>query len=161
MLSESTLKTELEKLLPTGVEATAVSRLASAWTTYFYEAGVAGTPCAGGTLAGAQAGMEGALVGMSATGQGAAKMQAGITAFWAQVALQGATVWPGSLAPYTPPPGLSLLSAALQAIFAANLAGGKDLSDAAEALASALHTGGGLGGVATMPGVPPLPTPIL
>jgi len=69
-LSASKLKTELESLGPTGSEATARARLAAAWTTYFYEAGVAGTPCAEGTLASAQAGMEGALVGMSTTGQG-------------------------------------------------------------------------------------------
>jgi len=101
-LSASKLKTELESLGPTGSEATARARLAAAWTTYFYEAGVAGTPCAEGTLASAQAGMEGALVGMSTTGQGAVQIQAGVTAFWSQVALQGATVWPGTLAPYTP-----------------------------------------------------------
>lgn len=161
MLSASKLKTELENLTPTGDEALARSRFAAAWTTYFYDASVAGAPCAEGTLASAQAAMETALAGMSVTGAGAAKLQAGVVAFWDDVAPRGATVWSGTIAPWTPPTTLTGISAALQAAFSANQGASLSLSEAADAIANVLHNSGGLGGLATLPGAPPVATPIL
>jgi hypothetical protein len=160
-LSASKLKTELESLGPTASEATARARLAAAWTTYFYDASVAGAPCAGGTLDSAQGAMEAAMTGMSAAGAGPAKIQAGVVAFWSDVAPRGATVWSGTVPPFTPPTTLTGLSAALLAAFSANQGASKSLSEAAEAVADVLHNNGGLGGLATVPGPPPVATPIL
>lgn len=161
MLVASNLKTELENLTPTDSEPAAVATLADAWTSYFYGASVAGTPCAAGSLDPAKAAMVSSLTGMSVSGQGPGKLQDGLVAFWSQVASLGATVWPGTIAPFTPPPGLSGVAAALLVAFSANQEGNKTLSEAAQAVSDLLHSGAGLGGVATMPGSPPVPTPIL
>jgi hypothetical protein len=161
MLTESTLKTELENLTPTGDEALARSRFSAAWASYFSQAGIAGTPCAEGSLTPAQSAMETAMVGMSGSGQGATKIQAGVVAFWVQVALQGATVWPGTIAPYTPPPTLSSLTGLLLTAFSVNCTGSRSLGDSVGEMATVLHNNGGLGGSGTVPGVPPVTTPIL
>jgi hypothetical protein len=161
MLTQSTLKTELENLTPTGDEALARSRFSAAWATYFSQAGIAGTPCAEGSLTSAQSAMEAAMVGVSGSGQGATKIQAGVVAFWGQVALQGATIWPGTIAPYTPPPTLSSLAGLLLTVFSANCGGSKSLGEAVEEVATVLHNNGGLGGTGTVPGVPPVTTPTL
>lgn len=165
-LVSSTLASGLLAMTPTVAEATAISNFANAWTSYFQGASVMGTPA--GSLAAAKSALQSALVGMSATGAGPAKIQAGITAFWGVIVSSGPTIWvipPNTITLVTAPPTLGGISAALSAIFASNAADPtKTLAQATNAIATALHTNGGLGGIATVqppPVAPPVPTPIL
>ena len=116
-----------------------------------------------GSLASARTAMEVALVGMSATGAAAAKIQAGITAFWGVVAASAATIW--TMVPPVPPPtgatppaGLSGIAAALTSVFATNTSSEADLDTAATNVANAIHPTQ-LGGIALIPPPPPVTNP--
>lgn len=152
--TQAKLASELAALVPTGQEAEAAERLALAYAVYAADAEAA-TPILEAGVEAGQAAMEAALVGMSAPGAGAVKLEAGVKAFWAAVALGLATSFAGATA-ITPPPftGLAL---AIQATFDANLAGGASLEDAADALAATIHAALP-GGTVTTPG--PTVTPI-
>lgn len=165
-LVSNTLASGLANMAPTNAEATAIANFADAWTTYFQGASVAGVPAAGGTLAGAKSAMIGAMTGLSVTG--AAAMQAGITAFWGVIASSFAAIWlipPSVVVAAIPPTTLSGIAAALAPVFAANAADPtKTIAQATSAIATVLHTNGGLGGIATVqppPVAPTVPTPIL
>ncbi len=163
-LVQATLASELLALEPVGDEAGAIDNLAGAWENYFAGASVLGIPTTGGALAGATTAMKGALVGMSVAGAGAAKLQAGIVAFWAVVAVSAATIWATVPPPLsaTPPPGLGGIAAALTPVFVSNAAGSLSLADSANAVAAVLHPLQ-LGGIALLP-IPPAgpgPQPIL
>ena len=160
-LVKDTFATELETMIPTASELEARERFAAAWTAYFYDASVAGTPCAPLSLVAAEAAMVATLAGMSTSGQGASKVQSAVSAFWAIVVSNGASIWTGTIAPYTAPPAISGIAVALKAEFDANIAAKNSLEDAVVGVAQVLHDNGGLGGIATMPGSPPTPTPIL
>lgn len=163
-LVSSVLGAELANMAPVDNEPDAINNFAAAWETYFKDAAVLGVPTTPGSLSGAIGSMKGALVGMSATGAGAAKIAAGITAFWSTVAGAAATIWVTAPPPTgaTPPPGLGGIAAALSAAFAANMAGDLALADAANAVAAAIHPTQ-LGGIALVPPPPagPGPSPIL
>lgn len=160
-LVKATLATELEAMVPTAFELEARERIAAAWTTYFYDASVAGTPCAPDSLVAAEAAMVAALAGMSVAGQGASKIQAAVDAFWAVVVSSGPSIWSTTIAPYTPPPTTVGIMVALQVEFASNIAAKNSLEDAVVGIAKVLHDNGGLGGIATIPGSPPVATDIL
>jgi len=165
-LVSSVLASGLLAMVPTPVEATAITNFTNAWATYFAGASVTGVPV--GSLAAAKSAMQGALVGMSLANAGAAKIQAGITAFWGVIVTSGPTLWvltPSVITVVTPPPTLGGIAAALTAVFASNAADPtKTLAQATNAIAIVLHNNGGLGGIATVqppPVAPSVPTPIL
>jgi len=160
-LVKATLATELESMVPTASELEARQRFASAWTAYFYDASVAGTPCSPDSLIAAEAAMVAALAGMSSSGKGANKIQGAVDAFWVVVVNNGTSIWAGTIAPYTAPSTISGIGVALRSVFDANIAARKSLEDAVVSVAQVLHDSGGLGGIATMPGSPPTPTAIL
>src|SRR6478752_6427094 len=146
-LVSSVLASGLLAMVPTPVEATAITNFTNAWATYFAGVSVTGVPV--GSLA-------------------AAKTQAGITAFWGVIVTSGPTLWvltPSVITVVTPPPTLGGIAAALTAVFASNAADPtKTLAQATNAIAIVLHNNGGLGGIATVqppPVAPSVPTPIL
>lgn len=141
-LSQSALADGLETLTPTQSEATGIQRFTDAFRTYFEGATVDGIVAVPATLVAPANAMAAAMVGVSASGAGAAKIQAGIVAFWASVAAAAATVWPGHgpvVISATVPPGLAGLAAALTTVFAANVTARASLADASAAIAAVIH----------------------
>lgn len=155
MMTAAKLKTELQNLTPTGTEAAAASTLATGWDTYFADSASNGVPYSGAP--GPKSAMQSALSGMSASGAGAAKIQAAVTAYWTAIVGAPAVAFPGATL-VTPPATLSTIAAALAPVFASNVSGGVSLSTAAQNVANALHPLN-LGGTATFPG--PVVAPIL
>ncbi len=162
-LAAATLKTGLAAMAPTMSEATAINNFVSAWNTYFSAASAGGVvPVTPGSLTPALGLMQTALSGMSASGAGAAKIQAGILAFWGGVASAAAAIWPTAttINPPTGPAGVTGLASALTSVFSANQSGNLSLNDAAQAIATAIH-GTQSGCMAVFPPLPgglgPLP----
>jgi hypothetical protein len=162
-----TLATELENLVPSSTESEAIGRLVDAWEVYFNGAVVNGAALAPGSIVAGLSAMGGALVGMSATGAGAAKIAAGISAFWSAIAALAPTIWITApvvlVPPIAPPLGLPTLAATLASTFAANTAGNLSLAQASQQIAAVLHAGGGIGALVpgSVPPAPPAPLPIL
>lgn len=155
---QTTLATELKALALYNDEPSAIQAWADAFANYFQGDGATEgaqsnalyiTPAA---IPAAKAAMVGAMTGLSTAG--AAAIQAGIVAFWG--ALVPATAWPTTTA-ITPPPGLSGLAVALQAVFDANTVGGLSKDDSMTAIAGAIHPINAVGGTATWPGLGPQP----
>lgn len=156
-LNKTALGNALADLEPTDVEATAASRLATAWDSYFRDASVSGVPISGPTTA-ARAAMLAALSGLSTTGLGPNKIQAGIIAYWGVIGPASATLWvlaPTVVTALLPPPTLSGIAAALLPVFVTAAQDELSLEEAAQKVADVLHTTGGLGATVTL--VPPLP----
>ena len=152
VMSAATLATELKNLTLFDTESAAAAALAGVFATYSKHAlaGAAGTVLAPG-LSACPAAMEAALSGMSALGQGASKIQAGIIAYWG--AITPVTAWV-TCTGVTPPPGLSGLATALSSVFASNISGAVTKDQAYDAIAGAIHTINASGGIAVFP-VPP------
>jgi len=157
-LTPNKLASEMEKMPLTEDEMESAQAFADAFTAYFYEATGAGIPVAPGSLAPATKAMVPASSGMSKAG--AVAIQNGITAFWGVVCGATATIFPGTIPPCTPPPTVPAMAAALPSIFAANTSGKMDKKQSMLVIATAIHTTN-LGGITTLPGVPPVPGPIL
>lgn len=166
-LSDSTLASGLEALVPVDDEADAIQAIVDAWDSYFAESSVNGITATPGSYAAGLSAMQSALTGISATGAGSAILTAGVTAFWAAIAGLATTIWVTApivlVPPIVPPVGLAALPVALEAAFAANTSGSSSLADSAATVALALHTNGGLGALVpgSVPPVPPAPLPIL
>ena len=166
-LSDSTLASGLEALVPVDDEADAIQAIVDAWDSYFAESRVNGITATPGSYAAGLSAMQSALTGISATGAGSAILTAGVTAFWAAIAGLATTIWVTApivlVPPIVPPVGLAALPVALEAAFAANTSGSSSLADSAATVALALHTNGGLGALVpgSVPPVPPAPLPIL
>jgi len=159
VMVQNTLATELENLVPVDVEADAAAGLTDAY-------GVFASGAAAGAVAITPAGVElgkaqmlPALTGMSAPGAGLAAIPAGIIAFWVGVAGGLAASFPGAIA-VVPPPNAAL-AAAFAAMMPANTAAELSLADAAAAMAGVMYANAIVGGLVTLPGVPPLVFPIL
>lgn len=157
-------------MVPTASEASAIAAFADAWTAYFAGASVQGIAAVPAPLEAAKSAMQGAMVGMSQDSQGPQKIQDGVTAFWNTVAGSAPTIWlpvPNTVVPgaLVPPPGLSGIASALQAVFSSNMAANHPLATAMSNVATSLHSNGGLGGTVTVqppPTAPPVPgVPIL
>ena len=165
-LTQSTLASGLESLTPTSSEPVAISAFVDAFETYWNGATVSGAGLNPGTIDTGLAAMQGAMAGLSVTGQGATKIAAGVSAFWSAQAALATTMWTTApivlVPPIVPPAGLSGLAAALSSTFASNLAGELSLTDAAAALAATIHAAN-LGGVVpgSAPPAAPAPIPIL
>jgi hypothetical protein len=156
-------------MLPVQTEPEAISNFVSAWDGYFSGASVNGIPIQRAAYQPALAALRGSLVGMSAPGAGPAKIQSAITAFWSALGPLGPSLWvlaPAVITPpLSPPPGLGGIAGALQGVFTSNAQNEHaTLASCAQAIASALHSAGGVGGIAIVqppPTAPPVPTPIL
>jgi hypothetical protein len=163
-LVQATLSSGLANMTPTGSEATAISNFVTVWDNYWSNASVLGVTATPGSYAAGLSAMQGALSGLSASGAAAGKIQSGIQAFWTAIAASASAIFivaPTVLVPpITPPPGIAGIAAALAAAFGAATAGSLSLADAADAVATALHTAGGLGAVVSGSVVPAPPAPI-
>lgn len=155
-LTAATLESALGALLPTASEAEAITRLVSAWESYFGEATVNGAPLTPGSISGGLSAMAAAMVGLSAPDAAAGKIAAGTATFWSTQASLATAMWVTApvvlVPPIVTPPGLGSLESALDAVFTA---GPYTLADALHDIAGAWHaasTG------AIVPGsVPPAP----
>lgn len=166
-LSDSTLTSGLEALVPVDAEADAIQAIVDAWSAYFAESTVNGVTATPGSFDAGLSAMQSAMVGISADGAGSASLVAGVTAFWSAIASLATSIWITApvvlVPPIVPPVGLAALQAALEAAFAANTSGSASLADSAATVALALHTNGGLGALVpgSVPPTPPAPLPIL
>lgn len=146
-------------MVPTVLEATAAAALANAWAAYYQGASVSGVPV--GNIASAKSAFQSALTGMSAPNAFAAKATAAVNAFWGVIVPAGATLWivPGfTTILITPPPSIASITAALLTLFANNSVNpAVTLAQAANDIATILHTSGGLGGIATLQPIAPGP----
>jgi hypothetical protein len=98
---------------------------ADAWATYFSTAQAGTTPfapLAPGRLTEAKVDMAVAMVGLSVPGQAAAKVQAGIIAWWDCLVSHPAAYFAGATA-ITKPPGLTCIAADLPPSFATDRSG--------------------------------------
>lgn len=158
-LDEATLAAELLGISedPSDTEAAAVIAFAAAFNVYMLESTVGGNEMVASFGTTAKDAMALALPGMNASGAAAAKIQAGVIAYWGALAVAG--VWDVTLTPTTPPTALATLGAALQTVFDANaLPPGKTAAQSTDALAAVWHPLM-LGGFASLPG--PVVTAIL
>jgi hypothetical protein len=155
-MSSATLAGQLAGLVPSSTEATAVARLADAYGTYAADAVAGAAPITAAGVVLGKAAMTAALAGMNAPGAGSAVLTKAVQAFWAAVAAGLASSFAGAVA-VAPPPHAGL-EVALDAAFAANVASGADLVDAAQVIATALHNQAIIGGTVTFPG--PVTSPI-
>jgi len=144
-LSANTLATELKALSLYDTEAAAITAWAGAFGTYFQGAQSNAVVIVSGSIAVAETAMIGAATGL-ATGAGTA-LQAGITAFWG--ALVPAIAWPTTTV-ITPPGLLAGMGAALDAVFASNMAGALDKNTCMTNIANIIHANV-QGGTATWP----------
>jgi hypothetical protein len=165
-MASATLASGLSGMAPADTEADAIQAFVSAWDAYFAQSQVGAAVATPGSYAAGLAAMQGALAGCSVTGAAAAKLTAGVTAFWAAIATLAPTIWITApiilVPPIVPPVGLAGISAALAAAFAANTTGSASLSDSANAAATAIHAAN-LGALVpgSAPPAPPAPIPIL
>lgn len=151
-MSDSTLADELKAMPLFDNEPGAAAAWSAAFDTYFQDAEAgAGGPVIPDGLSACKSAMEGALSGMSQSGQGAAKIQAGIVAYWG--AIVPASAW-AACTGVTPPPGLSGLAAALASVFVANTSPSMTKDQAMEAIAAAIHAINIVGGIAVFPAPP-------
>jgi len=160
-MSQSTLSTELQNMVPVDNEPAGIDNFAAAWEEYFSESTVAGSTVTPGSLAGATAALKGAMTGV-ANVDSAKAIADGIEAFWGVVEVSAATIWitVPPLASATAPPSLSEIEEAVAAAGTANITGELNLEDSADAIATAIHPNN-LGGLAKNTAVPPVDIPIL
>lgn len=145
-MSQSMLSTQLQNMVPVNNEPAAITNFVNAWKTYF-AASAAGAASYVSSPAHASA-MSAAMVGMSAPGAGAAKIQAGIIAWWASVVATGPATYPGSTV-VVAPTLITGIAALLTPVFASNTSGSLSLAAACNAIAAVLHVNN-LGGTATI-----------
>lgn len=150
MLNQVKLTDGLKLLALYGDEASAVTALVDAFLYYFADMESGGIPVVPAGVEATQAAFAGALSGMSASGAGAAKIQAALQAFWA--ALVPAVCWPGALA-IVPPPGLSGVASGLSGVFASVVSANKTKDEAASLVAGVIHPAMA-GGVVNFPPPP-------
>lgn len=168
-LTATTLASGLETLEVTDDVNVAIERIATAFTNYMVESSVLGITAEESILAAVpKTAMQGAMSGLNLPNGAALAMSLGITAFWTAMLGIEITIWtmvppvviiPSSL---VAPVGLAGLQVAIQTVFTANTAAALSLSDAATAVANAIHTIQIGATVQTqIPPAPPVITPIL
>ena len=150
MLMQDTLRNELIKLEPVDSEADAIRALADAYAAYARGAAANVVPLAPTAAVTAKAAMAAGLVGLSGAGDCAAKIHAGVTAFWSAVTAGLASSFAGATA-IVPPPLIQLQSG-LEAAFSDIRNAGDSLEIAAGKLAGVLHTATSVGGTVSFPG---------
>jgi len=142
-----------------GDEVQTIQAWTGAWMEYISQALGGGIPAKYKALAGPRKAMESALIGMSVPNAGPGKIQAGIVAFWSSMVGATAAVFPGTIPPLTPPPGIGGIGSAIRSIASSNTAGNLTKYQAYLNLANAIHPQN-LGGKVTLPGSPPTVAPI-
>ncbi len=146
-------------------ESEALDFMAVQFTAFFADATVATAPAVLAALSTPEAQFRAALVGMSSLGQGAARLQAAISAFWVSAMTLAPTIWPTTVPIIVPasgiiPPSLGTISAALSSVFASNLASNASQAVASAALGAALMPTQ-LGATVTLAPPPPGGTPLI
>ena len=151
-LSAATLATGLKSLGEPADEAATIVAISTAWQSYWEES-VANAVAANPSPAAAVAAFEGAMVGISGTGNtvtdAANKFLAACKSFWtaATPVLAYATVPPPAPSYITFPPFMltpaaeAAWVAALAAVFTANTANSLSADASADAIAAAIHSG--------------------
>lgn len=160
-LSESTLASELENMIPVETETEGINNFAAAFENYFSNATCKTVSVTPGSLTAATSALKSAMTG--ANTDAATAIGAGVAAFWGVVALSAATIWVVAppLASAVPPPTLGLITAAVLAAGTGNINAESNLADSAATIATAIHPSnlGGLGVDTTIP--TPISIPIL
>jgi len=133
-------------------EAQAAAAWADSFDTYFQSAMAGPVPVVPFSTTLAKGDMESSLTGMSVAGAGAAALLTGITAYWANLSTNAATVFLTSTS-VTPPPTLGTLTATLEANFLANTNGNVDKVTALTLIANSIHIAQ-TGGIAVFPPTP-------
>lgn len=154
-LTPAALSTELQAIQNAhpADEPAAITAWSTGFKNYMLNSSANGAPLVPLQAEAARVAMAAAMTGLNTAG--AASIQAGVTAFWGALNVPGSY---GASIAVVPPPGLGGLSAALLAVFPANVAGQLDTGPACDAIAAAWHPIM-LGGQATFPG--PANFPIL
>lgn len=153
MLNPVTLQERLANIGDYETEVEAASEWADIISSYLSEADIFLAPMTPIAFEAGSATAEPSLIGMSASGQGASKIQSAFTVFWAAVvAAYGATA-----VIVTPPPGISGLAGLLESSFASIAGSSMDRLAAAGIIAGLIHAAN-QGGLWSMP---PLAGPIL
>lgn len=143
-MSQSELATQLKAMVLYATEAAAAEAWAAAFAAYFEGDGVThgaesnAVYVASTLMAAAKLDMQTALGGMSDPGAGAAKIKAGIQAFWAVLVALPASAW-ATVTVIVPPIPLVTLDTVLQATFEANRNGDKSKDDSMDAIAADIH----------------------
>ncbi len=135
-MAAATLSTQLQGISG-ATEAAAITSWVTAWETYF-SASVSNVTNPFIPNAGARAAMAAALVGFSTSGNGAAKVQAGIIAWWGAMSAAPGTYYSG-VSFVSAPGGLTSIAADLGPIFTSNKNGSLSASAACGAIATAIH----------------------
>jgi hypothetical protein len=153
MLNPVTLQERLASIGDYETETEAAEEWADIIGSYLSKADIVLAPMTPPAFEAGEATAQPALLGMSAPGQGAAKIQAAFVTFWAAVvAAYGATA-----IIVTPPPGLAGLAALLESNFASITSSSMNRLTAAGIIAGLIHAAN-QGGLWSMP---PLAGPIL
>lgn len=152
--SSATLSTQLQGISG-ATEGAAITSWTAAWAAYFAGAVAGSGPGVAFTsdptaITNARNAMATAMTGLSSSGQGDDKVQAGIEAWWTHIAASPGTYFSGASA-IAAPAGLSGIAAALVSIFSTNTAPGVTTAQACDAIAAELHTRNA-GGTATIGG---------
>lgn len=145
----ATLATAMLNLVPAATELEAAQVLADAYGTFASTAAAGAVPITPLAITNGKTAMTAALVGMSASGAGAAKIAAGVIAFWGAVAAGLTTSFAGAVV-ITPPPNAGL-AAALSAQFASNIATMASQAVATASIASVMAAQAIIGGTVTFP----------
>ena len=148
------LSTDIEPPMLTvyGTESDAVDAWANAIVTYFKKAGGIIPASVDGQLSA----VKGALAGMSVSGAGTAKIQAGFLIIWTAMVAAPASFFATAIA-VTPAPGSTGIAAAILAVVPLNMPPNNPTrAQAASTVAGAIHPCN-LGGTWTPPVGPPVP----
>jgi hypothetical protein len=149
--SSATLSTQLQAISGS-TEAAARVSWSGAWATYFAGAVAGAVPFTTNPthIATARAAMEAAMVGLSVSGQGAAKIQAGIIAWWDALVANAANYFAGASS-ITKPSGLTSIASNMGPILTSNKNTAASASVACGAIAAQIHADNG-GGSANISG---------
>lgn len=156
-MSANILALELQNLLPTSDEDTAIQRIVDAYAIFASDAEALTPILSTGIDLGKEA-MIPALVGISIPNNGAIAWQTGVIAFWNAVAL-GLTLSFSGATTINPPTGNSSLETTLQPVFDNNTITRASIENATEDMANVIQTAAIVGGFVTTPG--PITTPII
>lgn len=152
-LSQSTLATELENLVPTASASTAATTLAQAYGDYMKGAESNAVPITSASVDSLAVPAMAAAMTFTAgdtSAQGAAQFVAGLAAFWGAMVAAPASFFTGATV-ITPPP-FTTTAASLATDFDNNTSNEETLADSAAALAATIHGDTDGIGTATFPG---------
>jgi len=159
VMSQATLATELENMVPTDDVLVAAQRLSDAYAIFAADASSNGITIEQSFVGLGKIAMRSALSGMAVPGAAASVIQAAIATFWATAATPLSFVSVPPAGAVVPPPNAGL-SALLLVTFPANVAGTLNLQDSSAIVASNMYANAIIGGTVVFP-PSPTPSPIL